>query len=70
MRLEGVKKGLVPSSTPERIAVEITISISITIAGAATSRHPIPVAIVVAVPAVSPEYAIPKTCAAVRSAPV
>ena len=66
MRLEGVKKGLIPASAPERIAVEIPISIPI----AATSTDSIPIAIAVAVPAVAPKDAIRKTYPAVRSAAV
>ena len=47
----GCQEWLVPASTPERIAVEITITIAI----AATSSDSIPVAIAVAVPAIAPE---------------
>ena len=66
MRLEGVKKGLVPSSTPVAVPVPVTISIPI----AAATCDSIPVAIAVAVPAVAPENAIRETCPAVRSAAV
>ena len=62
MRLEGVKKGLEPSSTP--VAVEIAI------ASAATSSGSISVAITVAGPAGAPEYAIGKTYLAIRSAAI
>ena len=62
MRLEGVKKGLVPSSTP--VAVEIAI------ASTATSSGSIPVAIAVTGPAGTSEDAIGKTYPAIWSTAV